>query len=122
MINKNKKIKKISYSFVIADLFHYGHLRVLKMAKKSADYHICAALTDDICEKWHSKNICTLNERKKVIESSMYVDEVITQNSLDPSDNLKKILKMYKGCEITVFHGDDWTILPGKSFMDNSKI
>lgn len=122
MINKNKKIKKISYSFVIADLFHYGHLRVLKMAKRSSDYHICAALTDDVCEKWHSKNVCTLNERKKVLESSMYVDEVITQNSLDPSDNLKKILKMYKGCEITVFHGDDWTILPGKSFMDNSKI
>ena len=45
MINKNKK--KICYSIVIAD------------------YHICAALMDDICEKWHSKNICTLNERKK---------------------------------------------------------
>ena len=75
MINKNKKIKKISYSFVIADLFHYGHLRVLKMAKKSADYHICAALTDDICEKWHSKNICTLNERKKVLSSQNKMNE-----------------------------------------------
>ena len=122
MIKNKNKIKKVSYSFVIADLFHYGHLRVLKLAKKSSDHHICAALTDEVCEKWHSKNICTLSERKEVLQSSEYIDEVITQNSLDPSDNLKKILKAYKNCEITVFHGDDWTILPGKSFMDNNNI
>ena len=37
--------KKISYSFVIADLFHYGHLRVLEKAKKMSDHHICGVLS-----------------------------------------------------------------------------
>ncbi len=114
--------KKISYTFVIADLFHYGHLRVLEQAKKFGNYHICAILSDDICAQWHGQNLCSLNERSKVIEACSFVDEVMVQNSIDPTENLRKILKKYNDCEITVFHGDDWNVLPGKLFMENNNI
>jgi len=115
-------IKKISYSFVIADLFHYGHLRVLEKAKKMSDHHICGVLSDKVCSEWQGSNICSLKERIKVINSCKHVDEVMTQNSMNPEQNLKKILKKYKKCSITVFHGDDWSILPGQTFMDNHQI
>ena len=110
--------KKISYSFVIADLFHYGHLRVLKKAKNMSDYHICGVLSDKVCSEWQGKNLCSFDERVKVIKSCKFVDEVMTQDSLNPEENLKKILNKYENCLITVFHGDDWSILPGQIFMN----
>ena len=61
MKSKKKKIN-IAYSFVIADLFHYGHLRLLQTAKNNYDYHICGVLTDEICKKWQGQNLCTLDE------------------------------------------------------------
>tara|TARA_Y100001970_G_C14250177_1_gene871242 strand:- start:2013 stop:4790 length:2778 start_codon:yes stop_codon:yes gene_type:complete len=115
-------IKKISYSFVIADLFHYGHLRVLEKAKKMSDYHICGVLSDKVCSEWQGENLCNLDERIKVLKSCIYIDEIMTQSSMNPEENLKKILKKYRNCSITVFHGDDWKILPGQIFMDNQNI
>ena len=114
--------KKISYSFVIADLFHYGHLRVLEKAKNMSDYHICGVLSDKVCSEWQGKNLCSLEERIEVIKSCKYVDKVMTQDSINPENNLKKILNKYKNCTITVFHGDDWSILPGQTFMDKHNI
>ena len=114
--------KKISYTFVIADLFHYGHLRVLEQAKKASHHHICALLSDNVCSKWHGQNLCNLDERSKVIEACNFVDEVMVQDSIDPTENLRKVLKKYRDCNITVFHGDDWSILPGKLFMENNNI
>ena len=115
-------IKKISYSFVIADLFHYGHLRVLERAKRMSDYHICGVLSDKVCSEWQGENLCNLHERIKVLKSCKYIDEIMTQKSMNPEENLKKILKKYHNCSITVFHGDDWRILPGQIFMDNQNI
>ena len=43
---KKVKIKKVVYSPVVADLFHYGHLQSLKFANTQGDYHICGVLTD----------------------------------------------------------------------------
>ena len=115
-------IKKISYSFVIADLFHFGHLRVLEKAKKMSDYHICGVLSDKVCSEWQGENLCNLDERIKVLKSCKYIDEIMIQSSMNPEENLKKILKKYRNCSITVFHGDDWRILPGQIFMDNQNI
>ena len=121
MKSKKKKIK-IAYSFVIADLFHYGHLRLLQYAKSNYDYHICGVLTDEICKKWQGQSLCTLNERLSVIKSNKYVDEVMIQDSLNPQKNLQKLIKNYQDCEIVVLHGNDWRFLPGKAFMEKNNI
>ena len=106
--------KKISYSFVIADLFHYGHLRVLEKAKNMSDYHICGVLSDKVCSEWYEKFMQFRRTCIEVIKSCKYVDKVMTQDSINPENNLKKILNKYKNCTITVFHGDDWSILQDK--------
>ena len=72
-----KKYSTISYSFVIADLFHYGHLRLLKTAKENADYHICGIISDEVCHLWQGMNICNYEMYPKC---SGVVQEVVPVN------------------------------------------
>ena len=114
------KYNKVAYSFVIADLFHYGHLKLLKTAKENADYHICGLISDEVCHLWQGKNICNYGERKGVLESLDCVDEVIKQESMDPTENLKTIKKKYPDSKLIVVHGDDWKTLPCKEYIESN--
>lgn len=116
MIDDNK-IFKVSYTFVMADLFHYGHLQILKIAKENSDYHICGVLSDDACRHWQGTNVCSYTERAAVIENLTCVDEVVRQETLDPSDNLKQIRFRFPAAKIVVVHGDDWKAIPGTGYM-----
>ncbi len=109
--------KVVSYSFVMADLFHYGHLRLLKQAKENADYHICGVVSDAACHTWQGINICNFEERRAVIDSLDCVDEVVEQKTLNPVDNLKAILARFPGTQLVVVHGNDWKSLPGREFV-----
>ncbi len=53
----------IAYSFLIADLIHFGHTNMLKTGRKFADYHICGVISDEVVEKWISPKICNYKER-----------------------------------------------------------
>ncbi|MEK6808243.1 MAG: adenylyltransferase/cytidyltransferase family protein, partial [Nanoarchaeota archaeon] len=44
---EKEKIKTIVYTSVTADLFHYGHLRLLQQANELGDFHICGVDTDE---------------------------------------------------------------------------
>ncbi len=68
---------RISYSFVIADLLHYGHVRLLKKAESLADYHICGLISDEACHKWQGINVSNFEERKKVLQSLNCIDGLI---------------------------------------------
>ena len=39
-----KDKQRICYTFLIGDLFHYGHLKLLQQAKQVSDYHICGVV------------------------------------------------------------------------------
>lgn len=95
-----KKKKKIAYSFLIGDLFHYGHLKMLETARNNSDYHICGVISDEVAKKWISPLICKFEERSAVIKTNIFVNEVMVQNSMDPTENLKKILTMYPDSKI----------------------
>jgi len=114
-----KKYKKIAYSFVMADLLHYGHLRLLKTAEESADYHICGVISDEACHLWQGVNICNYEERKTVVDSLDCVDEVMKQDSIDPTENLKVLRKRFPDSQIIVIHGSDWNTMPGKDYIEN---
>ena len=58
MDHRKEKTTRITYSTVMADLFHYGHLRILQIAKDSGDIHICGLLSDEVCQEWWGWNIC----------------------------------------------------------------
>ncbi len=114
---EKEKVKKIVYSFVVADLFHYGHLRILEKANELGDYHICGVLTDDAVAEYKPDPIANFNERKAIISSLRCVDAVISQNSKDPTENLRKIHEQFKNSKIILVHGSNWNKIPGEDFI-----
>jgi len=113
----SKKVKTVSYSFVIADLFHYGHLRILKKAKSLADYHICGLITDEAANRFQGRSVTNFEERKAVLESIDCIDRIVVQDSLDPTENLKKLHKEFRDAKIILVHGNDWEHLPGVDYV-----
>ena len=106
------KIKKIVYAYVVGDLFHIGHVRMLKQAKELGDYLIVGVITDQGVWEYKRLPIIPFDQRMEMVASCRYVDEVIEQEGVDPTDNLKKIQP-----DIVV-HGDDWDEnFPGAEYM-----
>ena len=109
---------KISYSYLIGDLLHYGHLELLKKAKSRCDLHICGIISDNAANEWQSPLICNYKERSHVIKQVKYVDRVMKQNSLDPSQNLEKIIQRYPDATIYFFPMyQKWNFLPGTKLI-----
>ena len=68
------------------DLFHVGHLNILKRSKALGDYLIVAVSTDDLVSSYKNKiPIIPLEERIEIVKACKYVDEVVIQYKLlDP--------------------------------------
>lgn len=96
-------MKKIGYTTGVFDLFHIGHLNILKRARLECDHLIVGITTDELAEKAKSqKPFIPFQERMDLVESVKYVDEVVPQTSYDKMEawnNLKFDL---------MFVGDDW--------------
>jgi len=114
---KKAAIKKIAYSGVVADLFHYGHLKSIQFAKSISDYNICGILTDKAVEDYRTKPIANLKERKAIISSLNCVDRIMIQNSRDPIENLKKLHEEFPDAQIILVHGSDLNYVHGSSYI-----
>ena len=110
-------IKRIAYSGVVGDLFHYGHLHSIQFAKSISDYNICGVFTDKAVEEYRSKPIANLKERKAIFSSLKCVDRVMVQDGMDPTGNLKKIHEEFPNAEIILVHGSDWKYVPGSEYI-----
>lgn len=86
------------------DLFHHGHVNVIKRAKELGDYLIVGISTDEFNEKAKGKDTYfNYEQRKIVIQSLKYVDEII------PEENWQQKIDDIKKHNIDVFViGDDW--------------
>ncbi len=60
-----------------ADMFHIGHLRLIKKAKSHGDYLIVGVHSDEDMESYKRKPIIPAEQRYEIIESCKYVDEII---------------------------------------------
>jgi len=101
------------YAYVVGDLLHVGHLKALQQAKALGDYLIVGVLTDEAVEAYKRKPIIPFWERVILVASLKCVDEVMMQEDVDPTENLKKRLDV----DIVV-HGDDWDEnFPGAAYM-----
>ena len=89
------------YVAMSGDLLHPGHVNILKVASEKGKV-IVGLLTDEAIASYKRVPIMKWNDRKIVIENLVYVDEVISQETLDYTNNLLKIKPEY------VVHGDDW--------------
>ncbi|WP_338588687.1 adenylyltransferase/cytidyltransferase family protein [Paenibacillus sp. Y5S-9] len=96
---------KVGYIAGVFDLFHVGHLNLLKKAKERCHFLIVGILEDELV--MHFKNIMPFisqEERRTIIESIKYVDQAVLV-SMDNIDKLKAWEIYQFDC---LFSGDDW--------------
>ena len=94
---------KIGYTQGTYDLFHVGHLNLLKNAKSMCDYLIVGINSDDLVKKYKNKSVIINQEnRAKIVEAIKWVDKVYVTNTLDKLEILKNIKFD------AIFIGDDW--------------
>ncbi|MCK6543169.1 adenylyltransferase/cytidyltransferase family protein [bacterium] len=94
---------RIGYTTGVFDLFHIGHLNILRNAKLACNYLIVGVTTDELSMQAKGKKpIIPFDERMTIVESIKYVDCVVPQTNYDKIaawNNLKFNI---------MFVGDDW--------------
>lgn len=82
---------KIGYTYVVADIFHFGHLKYLQRGKKLCDKLIVGVLTDEATMEKKQKPIVSYKERLEVVKSIKCVDRAIIQKTYSPIPNVKRL-------------------------------
>ncbi len=67
------------YVDMVADLFHYGHVELLKQARALGDYLLVGVHADDVVLANKRQAILTMEERVACVAGCRYVDEVLPQ-------------------------------------------
>ena len=102
-----EKKYRIGYTTGVFDMFHIGHLNILKRAKEQCEYLIVGVTTDALCfaRKQKYPIICE-TDRMAIVEAIRYVDQVVPQSDMDKLAAVKKY-----GAD-AVFVGSDWQGTP----------
>lgn len=94
---------KIGYTTGVYDMFHIGHLNILRRAKELCDYLIVGVSTDEnVLQYKHKKPVIPFEHRIAIVEAIKYVDKVV------PQENMDKFAAWEKYHFDAIFHGDDW--------------
>lgn len=93
---------KIGYTTGVFDLFHIGHLNMLKNAKGLCDKLIVGVTVDELVAYKNKKAVIPFEERIEIVRNIKFVDTAIAQENLDKFEAWKK-LKFD-----ILFVGDDW--------------
>jgi len=94
--------KVIGYTTGVFDLFHVGHLRLLKKAKMYCDSLIVGVTIDELVSYKLKEAVIPFNERVEIVEGVRYVDRVVPQESMNKMEAWRKY-----NFNI-MFVGDDW--------------
>lgn len=95
--------KVVGYTTGVFDMFHIGHLHLLKKAKRHCDYLIVGVSTDELVESYKNKTpIIPFKHRFEIVNSLDVVDEVVIQADRD------KIKQFHEINYDVLFVGDDW--------------
>jgi glycerol-3-phosphate cytidylyltransferase len=92
----------IGYTSGVFDLFHVGHVNILRNAKSMCDRLVVGVSVDELVSYKGKNSVISFDERIEVVRSCRYVDLAVPQESMDKIDAWKR----YKFN--IMFVGDDW--------------
>ena len=96
-----KKYKNV-YVIGVFDLFHRGHVELLRQSKALGDKLIVAINSDEFVSRYKRKPVYSEIDRMEIVKATRFVDEVFISNDYDN----KPYLEQYNIDAIV--HGDDW--------------
>ncbi len=96
----------IGYTTGVFDLFHIGHLNLLKNARGLCDKLIVGVTTDELVSYKNKKSVIPFEERIEIVRNIKHVDAVMPQENMNKLDACKKLK-----CDV-MFVGDDWYDTP----------
>jgi glycerol-3-phosphate cytidylyltransferase len=98
-----KKKYHVGYTCGVFDVFHVGHLNLLRHAKEQCDYLIVGVNSDALVMEYKNKKVVIpQDERMEIVEAVRYVDKVVLAETLD------KVAAHEKYKFDKIFIGDDW--------------
>lgn len=93
---------KVGYTTGVFDMFHIGHLNILKSAKELCEFLIVGVTTDKLVAYKNKINVIPFNERIAIVESIKFVDKVVPQENMDK-------MQAWEAYQFDVmFVGSDW--------------
>ena len=92
----------IGYTTGVYDLFHVGHIRVLRNARAMCDKLIVGVSTDDLVGYKEKRAVIPFDERIEIVRACRFVDVAVPQQNMDKLDAYER----YKFS--IMFVGDDW--------------
>ncbi len=99
--------KVIGYTTGVYDMFHIGHLNIIRRAKEQCDYLIVGVSSDSLVMKDKNKTpVIPYEERAAIVAALKYVDKVVPQLDKD------KFSAWEKYHFNKMFVGDDWKDTP----------
>lgn len=97
----------IGYTTGVYDMFHIGHLNILKRAKEQCDYLVVGVSTDELVQREKNKTpIIPFKERCAIVEAIKYVDRVV------PQEDKNKFAAWERYGFHKMFVGSDWQGTP----------
>ncbi len=94
---------KIGYTTGVFDMFHIGHLNILRGAKEQCEHLIVGVSTDENVQRYkHKIPVIPYEQRKAIVEAIRYVDEVVPQENMDKFEAWQRLHFD------ALFHGSDW--------------
>lgn len=92
----------VGYTSGVYDLFHIGHLNLLKNAKGLCDKLIVGVTSDELVSYKNKKAVIPHPERMEIVRNIKHVDAVVPQNDMDK-------FAMWERLKFDImFVGDDW--------------
>ena len=93
----------VGYTTGVFDLFHVGHLNLIRRARENCDRLIVGVSTDEVVEEYKGhRPIIPYAERVEIVKAIRWVDEVVPQTTMDKFAAWEK-LRFNR-----LFHGNDW--------------
>ena len=93
---------RVGYTTGVFDLFHIGHLTLLKNAKGLCDKLIVGVTVDELVSYKNKRAVIPFEERLEIVRSIKYVDAAIPQYDMDKFEMWNKL------SFDVMFVGDDW--------------